>query len=55
MGRNILIIHAHTENRGDEAAVKAIEAVDECLGYIVSELNHGLQILKGTATNCARK
>ncbi len=31
------------------------KAVDECLGYIVSELNHGLQILKGTATNCARK
>ena len=41
MGRNILIIHAHTENRGDEAAVKAmIAAIKEkepdaniCISY----------------------
>ncbi|WP_294349080.1 MogA/MoaB family molybdenum cofactor biosynthesis protein [uncultured Clostridium sp.] len=31
------------------------KAVTECLEYIISELKHGLQILKGTATNCARK
>ena len=31
------------------------KAVDECLQYIISELDHGLKILKGTAFNCARK
>ncbi|EDT73333.1 MULTISPECIES: MogA/MoaB family molybdenum cofactor biosynthesis protein [Clostridium] len=31
------------------------KAVDECLQYIISELDHGLKILKGTASNCARK
>ena len=31
------------------------KAVTECLEYIITELNHGLQILKGTANNCARK
>ena len=31
------------------------KAVDECLQYIISELDHGLKILKATASNCARK
>lgn len=31
------------------------KAVRECLEYIVSELNHGLEILLGEAGNCARK
>lgn len=31
------------------------KAVRECLEYIVSELNHGLEILLGEANNCARK
>lgn len=31
------------------------KAVSECLEYIISELDHGLKILKGTASNCARK
>lgn len=31
------------------------KAVRECLEYIISELDHGLKILKGTASNCARK
>lgn len=31
------------------------KAVRECLEYIVSELAHGLDILTGEATNCARK
>jgi molybdenum cofactor synthesis domain-containing protein len=31
------------------------KAVRECLEYIVSELDHGLGILTGSATNCARK
>ena len=31
------------------------KAVDECLQYIISELDHGLKILKGIASNCARK
>ena len=31
------------------------KAVRECLEYIISELAHGLDILKGEASNCARK
>ena len=31
------------------------KAVSECLEYIISELDHGLKILKGTSSNCARK
>ncbi|MCH1982585.1 MogA/MoaB family molybdenum cofactor biosynthesis protein [Ruminococcus sp. OA3] len=31
------------------------KAVRECLEYIISELGHGLDILTGTAANCARK
>ncbi len=31
------------------------KAVRECLEYIISELNHGLEILLGEANNCARK
>lgn len=31
------------------------KAVRECLEYIISELNHGLEILLGEAGNCARK
>jgi molybdenum cofactor synthesis domain-containing protein len=31
------------------------KAVTECLEYIISELNHGLEILTGQASNCARK
>lgn len=31
------------------------KAVTECLEYIISELDHALGILKGTAKNCARK
>lgn len=31
------------------------KAVRECLEYIISELAHGLDILTGEATNCARK
>lgn len=31
------------------------KAVRECLQYIISELAHGLDILTGEATNCARK
>lgn len=30
-------------------------AVRECLEYIIPELGHGLEILTGTASNCARK
>lgn len=31
------------------------KAVRECLEYIISELGHGLDILIGEASNCARK
>lgn len=31
------------------------KAVTECLEYIISELDHAMGILKGTAKNCARK
>jgi molybdenum cofactor synthesis domain-containing protein len=31
------------------------KAVEEALTYIISELDHGLKILKGTASECARK
>lgn len=30
------------------------KAVDEALNYIISELDHGIKILKGTASECAR-
>ena len=30
------------------------KAVDECLTYVITELDHGLKILIGTANNCAR-
>jgi molybdenum cofactor synthesis domain-containing protein len=30
------------------------KAVEECLTYIMPELEHGLKILVGTASNCAR-
>lgn len=30
------------------------KAVRECLEYIVTELDHGLEILTGSASNCAR-
>lgn len=31
------------------------KAVRECLEFILSELEHGIEILTGRATNCARK
>ena len=31
------------------------KAVRECLEYIITELPHGLAILRGEASNCARK
>lgn len=31
------------------------KAVDESLNYIVSELKHGLEIMVGSASDCARK
>lgn len=31
------------------------KAVRECLEYIITELDHGLEILTGEASNCARK
>lgn len=31
------------------------KAVSECLEYIITELNHALEILKGQTSNCARK
>lgn len=31
------------------------KAVRECLEYIFPELQHGIEILTGTATNCARQ
>ncbi len=31
------------------------KAVRECLEYIISEFEHGMDILSGDATNCARK
>ena len=31
------------------------KAVRECLEYVISELGHGLDILTGKASNCARK
>ena len=31
------------------------KAVRECLEYVISELGHGLEILTGEASNCARK
>lgn len=31
------------------------KAVRECLEYIISEIDHGLEILVGSANNCARK
>ena len=31
------------------------KAVRECLEYIISELDHGIEILTGQASNCARK
>jgi molybdopterin biosynthesis enzyme MoaB len=29
------------------------KAVEECLTYVIPELKHGLEILIGSATNCA--
>lgn len=31
------------------------KAVRECLEFIITELSHGIEILTGTAANCARK
>lgn len=31
------------------------KAVRECLEYVISELEHGIEILTGEASNCARK
>lgn len=31
------------------------KAVGECLEFIISELGHGIEILTGKASNCARK
>ena len=31
------------------------KAVRECLEYVISELGHGIEILTGEASNCARK
>ena len=31
------------------------KAVDECLTYILPEIHHGLEILLGQTSNCARK
>lgn len=31
------------------------QAVKECLEFIITELGHGIEILTGRATNCARK
>ena len=31
------------------------KAVGECLEFIISELEHGIEILTGRASNCARK
>lgn len=31
------------------------KAVKECLEFIITELEHGIEILTGRATNCARK
>ena len=31
------------------------KAVSECLEYIITELKHALEILKGQTSNCARK
>ena len=31
------------------------KAVGECLEYVISELDHGIDILTGEASNCARK
>ena len=31
------------------------KAVRECLEYIISELEHGLEVLAGEASNCARR
>ena len=31
------------------------KAVRECLEYVIGPLNHGLEILKGTTSNCAEK
>ncbi|MCI8513459.1 MAG: MogA/MoaB family molybdenum cofactor biosynthesis protein [Lachnospiraceae bacterium] len=31
------------------------KAVRECLEYVIPELGHGLEILTGAASNCARK
>ena len=31
------------------------KAVEESLTYIISELKHGLEILVGSASECARK
>ena len=31
------------------------KAVRECLEFVITELEHGLDILMGTASNCARK
>lgn len=31
------------------------KAVGECLEFIITELGHGIEILTGAATNCARK
>jgi molybdopterin adenylyltransferase len=30
------------------------KAVEECLTYVITELDHGLKILTGAANNCAR-
>ncbi|OOM15937.1 hypothetical protein CLOSAC_02080 [Clostridium saccharobutylicum] len=31
------------------------KAVNECLEYIITELNHALGILKGEVSNCGRE
>ena len=31
------------------------KAVEECLGFVLPELQHGIDILRGDASECARK
>lgn len=52
LSRAVCVIRNHTLIVNLPGSPKA---VTECLEYIMSELDHGIEILTGEARNCARK
>lgn len=52
LSRAVCVIRNHTLIVNLPGSPKA---VTECLEYVMSELDHGIEILTGEASNCARK